>query len=177
MAKDKIIFVNFTKLNCQELEMIYKWRTSDSISKYMETSADFTLDSHLKFCESLKQCEDKRYYLVKLNDVPFGVFDFVKIDLEKKNAEVGIYTIEEYRKFTPLISYYQLFIGLKLGLKSTNFYVKKDNIKAVLYNTVKLKHKIKSEDEQNYYFDVPYSSLNEYQQDPHFYDYECEVID
>ena len=48
MAKDKIIFVNFTKLNCQELEMIYKWRTSDSISKYMETSADFTLDSHLK---------------------------------------------------------------------------------------------------------------------------------
>lgn len=51
------------------------------------------------------------------------------------------------------------------------------HIKAVLYNTVKLKHKIKSEDEQNYYFDVPYSSLNEYQQDPHFYDYECEVID
>ena len=62
MAKDKLTFENFTRLDKATLEMIYKWRTSPEIAKYMDTSADFTLESHFKFCEALKNRKDSLYY-------------------------------------------------------------------------------------------------------------------
>lgn len=89
----------------------------------------------------------------KYNGVPCGVYDYVDINKEEKSAEVGMYFISDYKKYAPVICFFQLFVCKKYGIKKLTFYVHKDNMKAVLFNAVKMKNPIIGEDEKNYYFE------------------------
>lgn len=179
MAKDKLTFENFTRLDKATLEMIYKWRTSPEIAKYMDTSADFTLESHFKFCEALKNRKDRLYYLVKLNGVPFGVFDYTDIDDKEHIAEAGIYVIENYRKYTRIVSACEFLVAYRHGIKKIKMHVNKDNVKAVLYNLVKVKNKMLGEDDKYVYFESVYKPFDECMElySDIFEKYECEVLD
>lgn len=71
--------------------MILEWRNSTNIKKYMYTQDDISLENHMKFIESLKNSEDKIYFLVKKDDEFIGVIDFNNIK-ENESLIMGIYT-------------------------------------------------------------------------------------
>ncbi|HEG0496391.1 TPA: UDP-4-amino-4,6-dideoxy-N-acetyl-beta-L-altrosamine N-acetyltransferase [Campylobacter jejuni] len=80
---------NFTELNSQEIELIFKWRNNIHISQFMKTKyIDF--EEHLKFIKNLHQDSSKKYFLVFQHEQIIGVIDFVNITT--KSCEFGLYT-------------------------------------------------------------------------------------
>lgn len=82
--------LNFINLSLKEKKMILEWRNSTNIKKYMYTQDDISLENHMKFIESLKNSEDKIYFLVKKDDEFIGVIDFNNIK-ENESLIMGIY--------------------------------------------------------------------------------------
>ena len=123
--------------------------------------------------------KDRLYYLVKLNDVPFGVFDYTDIDDKEHIAEAGIYVIENYRKYTRIVSACEFLVAYRHGIKKIKMHVKKDNVKAVLYNLVKVKNKLLGEDDSYVYFESVYLPFDECMKlySDIFEKYDCEVLD
>ena len=69
--------------------MILEWRNCPNIKKYMYTQDNISLENHLKFIDTLKNSEDKLYFLVKKDDEYIGVIDF--INLTKYEVDFGFY--------------------------------------------------------------------------------------
>ncbi|EIJ4040625.1 UDP-4-amino-4,6-dideoxy-N-acetyl-beta-L-altrosamine N-acetyltransferase [Campylobacter jejuni] len=79
---------NFTELNSQEIELIFKWRNRPDISQFMKTKhIDF--EEHLRFLKNLHQDSSKKYFLVFQDEQMIGVIDFVNITT--KSCEFGLY--------------------------------------------------------------------------------------
>lgn len=57
-------FKNFVMLSDEEVKNVWQWRNDESIRKWMYNSDIIPWDNHLKFIESLKNREDKYYWLV-----------------------------------------------------------------------------------------------------------------
>ncbi|ECK7678147.1 UDP-4-amino-4,6-dideoxy-N-acetyl-beta-L-altrosamine N-acetyltransferase [Campylobacter coli] len=79
---------NFTELNSQEIELIFKWRNHPDINQFMKTKyIDF--EEHLRFLKKLHQDSSKKYFLVFQDEQIIGVIDFVNITT--KSCEFGLY--------------------------------------------------------------------------------------
>ncbi|EAK3263959.1 UDP-4-amino-4,6-dideoxy-N-acetyl-beta-L-altrosamine N-acetyltransferase, partial [Campylobacter coli] len=51
---------NFTELNSQEIELIFKWRNHPDVNQFMKTKyIDF--EEHLRFLKKLHQDSSKKY--------------------------------------------------------------------------------------------------------------------
>ena len=175
--KVKVTFENFTRLDRETLEMIYKWRTSEEISQCMENQGKFSIEDHLKFCASLKDRKDKLYYLIKFDGVPCGVYDYVDIDDKNKVAVPGNYMIGNYQKYAYVVCFLQNYILKKHGIKTVKFYVLKSNVKALLFQVVKLKHQILFEDKDKYYFQELSFDPEKHEQAFLLDKDECEILD
>lgn len=81
--------LNFTTLNAQEKAMILEWRNHPSVRAYMYNLNTITQEEHLGFIEALKKREDRRYFLVKKEDIGIGVIDFNSIS--EASTKLGIY--------------------------------------------------------------------------------------
>ncbi len=81
--------INFIDLTLKEKEMVLKWRNHPKIKRWMHNSNDITLENHLAFIDSLKNCSDKFYFLLKQEDNYLGVIDFTNI--LSKTSEFGLY--------------------------------------------------------------------------------------
>ncbi len=94
---DNIVLVNFIDLTIEEKKMILSWRNHPSIKQWMYNSNDIALDNHLEFIETLKNCVDKLYFLVKQDNSYIGVIDFTNIDKNSDSSEFGLYTNVEFK--------------------------------------------------------------------------------
>ncbi|EAL1801848.1 UDP-4-amino-4,6-dideoxy-N-acetyl-beta-L-altrosamine N-acetyltransferase, partial [Campylobacter jejuni] len=54
---------NFTELNSQEIDLIFKWRNDIYISQFMKTK-QIDFEEHLRFIRNLHQDSNKKYFLV-----------------------------------------------------------------------------------------------------------------
>ncbi|WP_038815985.1 UDP-4-amino-4,6-dideoxy-N-acetyl-beta-L-altrosamine N-acetyltransferase [Campylobacter jejuni] len=79
---------NFTELNSQEIELIFKWRNHPDINQFMKTK-HIDLEEHLKFIKNLYQDSSKQYFLVFQDGQIIGVIDFVNIT--SNACEFGLY--------------------------------------------------------------------------------------
>lgn len=84
-------FINFVQLSQQESDMILENRNNLDIRKYMYNSNLISKEEHLNFITSLKDKNDRFYWLVYHNNVPIGVVNLTDIDSENKSGEVGYY--------------------------------------------------------------------------------------
>jgi UDP-4-amino-4,6-dideoxy-N-acetyl-beta-L-altrosamine N-acetyltransferase len=89
---DNIVLVNFIDLTLEEKKMILSWRNHPSIKQWMYNSNDILLENHLNFIETLKNCTDKLYFLVKREDDYIGVIDFTNINFQIGECDFGLYT-------------------------------------------------------------------------------------
>lgn len=82
--------INFAELSLDEKKMVLAWRNHPDIKKWMYNQDNIKLDDHLSFIESLKQSDDKLYFLAKQDNENIGVIDFTQIT-QKESVHMGLY--------------------------------------------------------------------------------------
>jgi len=87
-----IELINFIDMSLEEKKMVLSWRNHPDIKQWMYNSNDIPLENHLSFIETLKNCAEKLYFLVKQNNNYIGVIDFTNIDKGNKSSEFGLYS-------------------------------------------------------------------------------------
>lgn len=80
---------DFTTLSDAQKAMVLTWRNHEKIKAFMYTTHTISEKEHLRFIESLKTAQDKRYFLVYNEDVAIGVIDFTHIT--PLRATIGLY--------------------------------------------------------------------------------------
>ena len=88
---EEYLLIDFVDLNMDEKRMVLDWRNDSSIRKWMNNQEEITLEKHLNFLDSLKDDDTKRYFLVREGNRYIGVVDFINIDRETKECEIGLY--------------------------------------------------------------------------------------
>ncbi len=139
---------NFTELNSQEIELIFKWRNHPDISQFMKTKyIDF--EEHLRFLKKLHQDFSKKYFLVFQDEQIIGVIDFVNITT--KSCEFGLYAKPDLKGIGQiLIQEIKKYAFENLKIKELKACVFKQNKKALdLY--LKNGFYIKNEDKNMFY--------------------------
>lgn len=87
--------INFTNLSDNEVEMVRRWRNSDTIREWMYNNQIISKEEHKNFIHILKETKNKVYWLVAKNDQYIGVMYFSNIIWNHRNAYLGIYTNPE----------------------------------------------------------------------------------
>lgn len=157
MAKKKIniSFDNFIYLSEQSLKQILELRNSDEIRYKMANTNIISLEEHLSFCKKLKGDPTRLYIRVSVENEFLGVLTSVNNDFTNHTYVPGCYfsqsVLSKYRKLSVDIASVFSFLCYKLGLFYPMIYVRKDNPRAVFYNTMKLSNKIVKEDDTYYY--------------------------
>jgi len=86
-----VTLIDFVDLSLKEKVMILEWRNNGEIKKWMYTTDDIMLESHLNFIENLLNFMNKQYMVVKKDDKYIGVVDFYNINKSTKECEYGLY--------------------------------------------------------------------------------------
>ncbi len=84
-------YKNFVELSNEELMMVLDWRNNESIRKFMYNRNRISLQSHMAYINSLKEKNDRFYWLVYRIEEPIGVVDLTSIDYNDAKAEFGYY--------------------------------------------------------------------------------------
>lgn len=93
---DDYSFKNFVNMSSWEKEMVLSWRNDSMVSKWMRNREQVSLDTHLRFIDSLNLRTDAYYWLVIKNKIPLGVFDIVDVDVVNNECEPGYYLNPQY---------------------------------------------------------------------------------
>lgn len=149
---DKIKLENFIYLNDKELLEILSWRNRDEIRLKMITCEIISKESHLSFCHNLKNRSDCFYFRVSYNEKPCGVFSLQKIDKENHFAEPGAYYINGPKFLPHWVSKISAYMYQTLGIKEVHFCTRKENEQALLFNILKNRAEVVSEDDEYVYF-------------------------
>lgn len=150
MEKTVISFHNFVTLTGSEIECVYSMRNSEYVRKNCDNSSVFSYESHLKFVSGLKGNNSKRYYLIKIDWQPCGVYNLFDIDMENSSAKTGIFIVEDFSRYSFDIGVLSINILDKYNINNLISSVHKDNTRALLLNLVKFKAKIISETDSEY---------------------------
>jgi len=84
--------INFIELELEEKKMILQWRNHEEVKKWMYNKEEISLESHLKYIDSLNKIKCKQYFLVQKEKDYIGVIDFTNINYDKKECEFGLYS-------------------------------------------------------------------------------------
>jgi len=104
----------FKRLRREDLAMVLKWRTSQSVSRYMISDMVPDLDAQVRWYNSTSNIP---YWIIKSDDVPIGVINLSDTHKMHKKTSFGYYIAEEeYRKLGGMIlTYFYNFVFDTLG--------------------------------------------------------------
>jgi len=96
----------FVRLEEQYLELVLRWRTSESVTRYMFTDIEYDLSRQRQWFDRLSNSTDK-YWLIKLKGMPIGLISLNGLDYANKRTSWGYYIGEDqYRMYGGLIPPY-----------------------------------------------------------------------
>ena len=150
MMNLNISYINFTHLSLPEKLKVLEWRNRSCIREKMANASIISEEEHLNFCDSLLCRQDLKMFQVRCNGEGVGVISLKHIDLIKKSAEVGNYYIKS-GIIPSKCAFYADHLFSKLGLSELTCYVKKNNLKALMFNLVKLHGIYQHEDDKYVY--------------------------
>ncbi len=149
--KNSLSFVNFIYLSKEELLEILKHRNAPEIRKQMVHSEIISEQEHFKFCENLRTNNHLFYYAVFFNEQLIGVVDYVLLDEKERTYTPGCYFFDEPSIVRTHAIFAASYILEKKCLLYPKIIVRKENIQALLFNTMKMKRDIEHEDDNFYY--------------------------
>lgn len=89
--------VNFTECSNDIIKKLYLWRSHTDITKYSaKNRKDISIEEYINFIESLKTCNDKKFFIVKDEDEITGVINFINIT--EISAVAGYYKNPELER-------------------------------------------------------------------------------
>ena len=121
---------NFTSLDKKDKKILLQWRNEKRVRKWMYSKDKILLKHHLAYINSLKQKDDRIYFLVEHNFQKIGVIDLTNI--KNKSAEIGLYANPNLYGVGAILMQLIIrygFLYLKLKLLKANVYT--NNIKAL----------------------------------------------
>ena len=85
-------FINYIELSDEEKKLVWEWRNTEGIRKWMYNKDFIPFENHIKFISLLPEKTDSCYWLV-YNKVkkPIGAFYLAQVDKDKEFAEIGYY--------------------------------------------------------------------------------------
>jgi UDP-4-amino-4,6-dideoxy-N-acetyl-beta-L-altrosamine N-acetyltransferase len=125
----KIELRNFILLNKNEHKKLLNIRNSDYVRFKMKTIRKIDFNDHLLFIKNLKECEEKKYYAVFVDNKIVGAVDITNINEKRKECSWGLYFDEKTIPYVSSLSTYLLidrvfeylkFEKLCLEVKKTN---------------------------------------------------------
>ena len=88
---EEVNLINYVNLSIEDKLLVLKMRNHVKVKSFMYNDNNITESSHLNFIDSLEDCSDKRYFLIKLHQKVIGAINFHKINLNN-SVEFGLYT-------------------------------------------------------------------------------------
>ena len=135
LNKHNVLLVS---LNSDYLEIVRRWRNSDSISKFMEYREEISQQQQKQWFAKINP-EKEYYFIIKKDLIPIGMIHINKINSKLKTAEVGLFIGEDNYQGTGIAFGASLnlldFAFDQLKLKKVFAKVKITNNNAVMYNS------------------------------------------
>ncbi len=149
--KATLSFINFNHLSEDVLLEILKHRNAEEIRKQMRNTEIISKDEHLNFCKSLHNNDKLFYYAVFHDDKLIGVIDCVLLDEVSRTFMPGCYFFDESSIVRTHACIAARYIWEQKNLLHSKLIVRKNNAKALIFDTLKLGYKIDGEDNEYYH--------------------------
>ncbi|MFH0708574.1 MAG: UDP-4-amino-4,6-dideoxy-N-acetyl-beta-L-altrosamine N-acetyltransferase [Pseudomonadota bacterium] len=120
--------LNFTTLEPFQHEMVLSWRNHSDIRKWMIQQKEISPQEHLNFIQSLKQRDDKWYFLVHDENCYLGVINLHR--LTTSTAELGIYANPDLRGVGKILMTQLIDFAITLGVSKLIANVINHNVRA-----------------------------------------------
>ncbi|GCD09007.1 UDP-4-amino-4,6-dideoxy-N-acetyl-beta-L-altrosamine N-acetyltransferase [Clostridium tagluense] len=88
------MLITLVKIEKDDLATIANWRMMPEVTKYMYTDPILTLDTQLKWFESIQNDETVKYWIIKIDNTKIGVINLCDIDCKNKKCSWGYYIAE-----------------------------------------------------------------------------------
>lgn len=97
----------FVKLKRDHLDLLFRWRTSENVSRFMLTQASFDIQEHYKWFERVTKDPKFRYWVIEFNNTPIGLLNLANIDETNRHLSAGYYIGEiEYCSLGAMVTPY-----------------------------------------------------------------------
>jgi UDP-4-amino-4,6-dideoxy-N-acetyl-beta-L-altrosamine N-acetyltransferase len=83
--------IRFVELNEEHLEQVLKWRTQESVTKYMYTDIEYNLDKQRQWFEKIKHSKTNKNWIITYQECPIGLFSLSDIDLNHNKSSWAYY--------------------------------------------------------------------------------------
>ena len=107
----------FIKLQKGHLDLVYKWRTSEFVSRFMLTRVSGSIQDHYAWFEKVQKDESCIYWVILYRDAPIGIINLAAIDQVNLKLTAGYYIGEpEYLSLGAMVLpylYNYVFLELK----------------------------------------------------------------
>jgi UDP-4-amino-4,6-dideoxy-N-acetyl-beta-L-altrosamine N-acetyltransferase len=119
--------ISFKEVAVDDAEMILRWRTSEHITKYMNTDLPWDLESQKNWISSCRSKEDYYHWIVTYENDPIGLININTYSRRDKTTYWGFYIGSEKLKgigaFVPPLFYNWAFGKLEVkGIFAEVFY-------------------------------------------------------
>lgn len=149
--KTSLSFINFNYLSEEVLLAILDHRNAKEIREQMRNTEIISKEEHLNFCKKLHNNNKLFYYAVFHEDKLIGVSDCIILDEVSRTFMSGCYFFDNSSIVRTHACIAARYIWEKKNLLHHKVIVRKNNIKALIFDTLKLGYKIDSEDNEYYY--------------------------
>lgn len=90
--------VSIRLMTTDDTDLIIKWRNSESVRGNFIYRKDFTREGHLNWIHTMIDTGKAVQYIILVDNTPVGSVYLRDIDMEKKEAEYGIFIGEDYAR-------------------------------------------------------------------------------
>lgn len=151
--KHKICVRNFTKLCLKDSIRVLNQRNSLNIRSKMANTNIILFNEHMNFCKNLYNNSEKLYFLIYFDKEPIAVIDFQSINNINHSYEPGCYFFDSCNNSIDRTNIMSVtaFVRKKYKLYYPFIKVRKTNLQALLFNTMKMGCEIDCEDDNYYY--------------------------
>ncbi|MDH6533358.1 UDP-4-amino-4,6-dideoxy-N-acetyl-beta-L-altrosamine N-acetyltransferase [Aurantimicrobium minutum] len=87
--------LSFRELTESDAEMVGRWRSSERVSKFLNTDVEFNLVRQIEWIKNSFSRSDYYHWILSNNGEPVGHVQICQIDLKKKSAQWGFFIGEE----------------------------------------------------------------------------------
>lgn len=127
--------VTIRAISRDDTDNIVRWRNLPQVRKNLFSQAEVTRDGHLKYMETMVDTGKCRQFIIEADGHPCGTVFLKNVDLDKKEAEFGIFIGEadcRGKGIGTLAAKQILKYGFEiLGLEKIQLYVFSDNTAAI----------------------------------------------
>lgn len=125
--------ISFREVNIDDADIILRWRTSNSVTKFMNTDIEYDLEAQKNWLLSSYKKQNYYHWIIENDDKPVGLINLADYSLTDATASWGFYIGEENLNglgaFIP--PYFYNFLFGKLSIERINVEVFYNNTNVI----------------------------------------------